>query len=132
VLRGDILHVDFFAVDANQTISADVFIQYIGESPAVEEGNMLITGPSSLSIETLPSKLLSEITIDVSKLTEIGDSIFVRDLDLGEDFIIHNDPEELLVRVVQPSAARAEEDLAEEGEGVAEGEAEDEQDDEDE
>jgi large subunit ribosomal protein L25 len=113
ILRGSILHVDFFAVAADQTIAADVFIQYVGESPAIAAGNMLLTGPSSLSIETLPSKLLSEITIDVSNLTEVGDSIHVRDLDLGDDFVIHNDPDELLVRVVQPSAARMEEDLAE-------------------
>ncbi len=113
VLRGDILHVDFFAVDADQTIAADVFIQFVGESPGVAEGNILITGPSSLSIETLPANLPSEITIDISGLEEIGDSIFVRDLDLGEGLVILNDSEELLVRVVQPSAARADELLEE-------------------
>jgi large subunit ribosomal protein L25 len=129
ILRGSILHVDFFAVDADQTISADVFIQYVGESPAVDSGNMLMTGPSSLTVETLPADLPSEIIVDVSGLVEIGDSIHVRDLNLGEGVVIHNDPDELIVRVVQPSAARMEEDLVEEAaeETVAE-EVEDEED----
>jgi large subunit ribosomal protein L25 len=109
ILRGDIMHVDFFAVDENMTLSADVFIQLIGESPAAESGQgILITGPNSLSIEALPRNLPNYIEVDISGLDEVGSSIHVRDLDLGENLIIHNDPEELIVRVVQPSAARAE------------------------
>lgn len=127
ILRGDIMHVDFFALDMNQTITADVFIRFIGESPAVEAGEgMLLTGPSSLSIETLPTNLISEIDVDISGLENVGDAIHVRDLDLGEDFVIHNDSEELLARVVVPSSVLAEEEEleAEEGEELEAGEVE--------
>ena len=122
ILRGDILHVDFFALNMNQPITADVFITYVGESPAVANGEgILLTGPSSLSIETLPTKLISEIQVDISSLAAVGDTIHVRDLDLGGDITIQNDPEELLARVIVPSAIRALEDeeaeLAAEGEG---------------
>jgi large subunit ribosomal protein L25 len=114
ILRGDIMHVDFFALDMNQPITADVFIQFIGESPAVANGEgILLTGTSSLSFETLPTKLVSEVQIDLSTLENVGDAIHVRDVNLGEDFTIHNDPDELLARVIVPSAV-----LAEEGEGL--------------
>ena len=124
ILRGDILHVDFFALDMNQPITADVFIRYSGESPAVENGEgIMITGPSSLSIETLPTKLISEVEVDISSLVHVGDSIHVRDLDLGEDVTVHNDPEELLARIVVPSAIRALEEEEAEAEAL-EGEEE--------
>lgn len=112
VIRGDILHVDFFVVDESQVISTDVPIHFVNESPAVAaKKGILLAGPSMLSIETLPSKLLSVIQVDLSNLNEVGDSIYVYDLDLGEGIKILNDPDEMICRITQTSAARAEEEL---------------------
>jgi large subunit ribosomal protein L25 len=124
VLRGSILHVDFFAVDLKSTIRADIPIHLIGESPAVtaREG-ILITGPSALTVETLPDHLISQIVVDLSKLTEVGVSILVKDLEIGEDIVIINDPEEMIARISATSAARAELLGQMEAEDSAEGEA---------
>ena len=74
VIRGDILHVDFVAIDLTQVIAADVFIQFTGESPAVENGiGMLLTGTNSLSIQTLPANIPENIQVDLSSLAELGD-----------------------------------------------------------
>lgn len=109
VLKGSILHADFFAIDATSKIQADIPVHLVGESPVVasREG-ILLTGTNNLTIETLPSNLINEIQIDLSQLVELGQSITVADLDLGEDIRIINDPEEMLARVAQTSAARAE------------------------
>lgn len=113
ILRGDILHVDFFAVDMKATLIAEVFINFVGESPAVESRiGILLNGLNSLSIETLPADLPNQIDVDITGLTDIGDVIYVRDLDLGDKLTILNDPEEMIVRVNQPSGARAEADAA--------------------
>jgi large subunit ribosomal protein L25 len=113
VLRGDILHVDFFAVDLLAKIKIDVPIHFVGESPAVNaRKGILITGPTMLSIETLPSHLLSQIEVDLSDLNEIGDAVHVRDLKLDADITILNEPEEMIARISQTSAARSEEDEA--------------------
>jgi large subunit ribosomal protein L25 len=113
VLRGKILHVDFFAVDMSAKIRIDVFIHLTGESPAVAASKgILVQGATNLTIETLPSNLLQQINVDISGLNEIGDAIHARDLSLGEDIIIVNDPEELIVRISQTSAARSEEEEA--------------------
>ena len=123
VLRGDIMYVDFFAVDMASTIRTDVPIHFVGESPAVTNRvGILITGPTMLTIETLPSKLLTQIEVDLSPLAEIGDSIHVRDLNLGEDVVVHNDPGELIAHITQTSAARSEEEEAAEA-AAAEAEA---------
>jgi large subunit ribosomal protein L25 len=110
VIKGSILHVDFVAIDLNEPITADVYIRFTGESSAVNASlGMLLTGASSLTVETLPANLPDHIEVDLSGLANLGDAIHVRDLNLGEGITIHNDPDELIVRVVQPASARAEE-----------------------
>jgi large subunit ribosomal protein L25 len=121
ILRNDILHVDFFALDMSAKIEIDVPIHYINESPAVASRiGILISGPTALTIETLPSNLISVIEIDISPLAQIGDAIFVRDLNLGPGIAVLNDPDEMIVRVSQPAAARAEEEEAAEEAAAAE------------
>ncbi|MCY4466437.1 MAG: 50S ribosomal protein L25 [Chloroflexi bacterium] len=122
VVRGDILHVDFLAVDPTQRISVEVPIVMDGRSPVVvaREG-ILITGRSSLTLEVYPSDIRDSIIIDLSQLTELGSEVLVRDLTFGENVTVHNDPNEMLAKIVQPAAARAEEDLDEQ-EGEIEGE----------
>ncbi|MCE2490290.1 MAG: 50S ribosomal protein L25 [Anaerolineae bacterium] len=111
VLRDDILHVDFFALRMDQKIATDVFLRFAGESPAVVSGQgILITGPGNLTIETLPANLINEIEISLDGLIEVGDGIHVRDLELGEDIDILNDPDEMLARVVMPAAVAAEDE----------------------
>ncbi len=120
ILRGDILHVDFFAVDLKAKISIDVPIHFFNESPAIAaRKGILITGPTMLTIDTLPSKLLSHIEIDLATLVEVGDSIHVRDLKLDDEITILNDPDEMIARISQTSAARSAEDEAAEAEAAA-------------
>ena len=125
VIYGTIRHVDFVAVDITSKIQVDIPIHLVGESPVVasREG-ILLTGTNNITVEVLPTKMMDFIEVDLSKLTELGDSITVADLDLGEDITILNDPEEMLARTAQTSAARAElvEDMdAEHEEEVQEG-----------
>ena len=111
VLRSDIRHVDFFAVDESAKIRVEVPIRFVNESPAVESRlGLLNTGSTTLTIETLPSKLLSQVEVDLSTLVNIGDSIYVHDLNLGPDAAIINDPDDLIVRV-NPIVTAVEEEV---------------------
>ncbi|MCA0453464.1 MAG: 50S ribosomal protein L25 [Chloroflexi bacterium] len=122
ILRNDIMHVDFFAVDMSAKITIDVPLHFVGESAAVStKKGILVTGPTTLAVETLPSHLLNQIEIDISNLNEVGDSIHVRDLKLDSEITVLNDPDEMIARISQPAAARSEEDAAAEAaEGVGE------------
>ena len=115
VVRGDILHVDFLAVDQTQRISVEVPIIMEGSSPVVvaREG-ILITGRSSLTLEVYPSDIRDRILINLDELTEMGAEVLVRDLTFGENVTVHNDPNEMLAKIVQPPAARADAELDEE------------------
>ena len=113
VLKNDILHVDFLAPDMQKKIRAEVRLQIVGQSPlVVSRKGIMLTGPNTVTLEMLPSNLLNTITVDISELDEIGDTIAVKDLPLRDGITVINDPEEMIVKIVQPSAARAAENEA--------------------
>lgn len=124
VIKGKILHVDFFAVDTTHKIRVEIPVVLEGQSPviAAREG-ILITGPNTLTVEVLPTAILNQIVIDLTQLTAIGQEIMVKDLDLGEGSTIINEPNEMIAKIVQTSAARAALLEADQAEGEGQGEA---------
>lgn len=120
VIRGDILHVDFLAVDASTAITAEVPVHFFNESPAVRAKlGILLQNLSKLTIEALPADLIDSVRVDLSPLLEVGDAIHVRDLPAGEKVKILNDEDDMIVRVVPTSAAISEEEEAAEAEAEA-------------
>jgi large subunit ribosomal protein L25 len=118
VVRGDILHVDFFALDMTQKMRVDIPLILIGESSAVvAKKAILLHGSSNVTVEILPTELVQQIEVDVSVLVEIGDTLHMGDLKLAPGITLVNEPEEMVAKLVQPSAARAAE--AEEAEEAA-------------
>jgi large subunit ribosomal protein L25 len=112
VLKRTIMHVDFYQVDLATKIRTAVPVHFINESPIVaQKRGVLLTGANTIDIEVLPSKLLHVIEVDLSQLKEFGDSITLADLKLGDDITVLGEPEEMLAKIIQTSAARAEEDL---------------------
>ena len=85
VTTGDILHVDFKVVAAGETTEVAVPVETTGEAPAVvNKLGLLRIGHSEINIEAIPSKIPSEIIVDVSGLEHVGDKIKVSDLKLPE------------------------------------------------
>ena len=99
-VRGNILHVDFLAVQANQPISAQVPISLVGESPGAREaGGTVIQQPREVNVEALPLEIPSEIEVDLSQLTDPGGTIRVSDLVLGANVTLLTDLEEVVARI---------------------------------
>lgn len=111
VVRGDILHVDFFVLDMKAKIRADIPIHIVGENPHIlGKRAILITGTNTVTLELLPGQLMNQIELDISKIENIGDAVTVADLQLEDGVTVINEPEEMLAKLVQSSAARAAED----------------------
>lgn len=99
-LTGALLHVDFQVVSMTETIHARVSLELIGESPAVKLfGGVLVANMDDLEVECLPGDLPARIAVDISKLTEIGDTILVSELVLPPKVTVLEDPEALVVVV---------------------------------
>ncbi len=110
-VRRTIIHVDFQAVSLTETVRADVNINLIGEAPAIETDlGVLVPSLEQLSIESLATNLPDRLEVDISGLTEIGDSILVRDLTAPEGVEILNDPEDVVVVIIAQAAEEVEEE----------------------
>jgi len=129
-LTGRLLHVDFQRVSLTEKVHAQVPIHFVGESPAVKGGGVLVHSMSEVNVEAFPQDIPHAIEVDLSKLLEIDDSLYVRDLRVDATKVeLLDDADDLIVRVVPvrveeeapaPAAAAAE---GAEAAAPAEGEA---------
>ncbi len=80
-----VLHIDFYHVRLDEKIHAKIPLQFTGEAPAVKTfGAILIKNIFELEVEGFPQDLPHEITVDISKLANIGDHIMVQDLKISD------------------------------------------------
>ena len=99
-VSGDIESIDLYAVRMDEEITAKVPIVFTGESEAVKAGlGVLIESMDEIEIEALPSNIPHEIAVDISKLKEIGDSIYVKDIIITGKFKFNIDPENVIVSI---------------------------------
>jgi large subunit ribosomal protein L25 len=113
-IRGNLLHIDFLAVSMGEKISTSISVVIDGDAPAVKEFNgIVVSGANELEIECLPGDLPENIVVDVSNLMQIGDAVYVRDLDLGDKIEIMDDPDTMLA-VITPFETIVEEEVEEE------------------
>jgi large subunit ribosomal protein L25 len=97
-IRGNLIHVDFLAVSLTEKIKAEVRIELTGMSLAVKDSDaVLVTGLHTLSVECLPADLPEHITVDISPLVKVGDSIHVRDVSLGDKVRILTSEDDMIV-----------------------------------
>lgn len=124
------VHADFYEVDMAKEIHINIPVDTVGESPGVEEGGILQIIRRELEVVCLPGNIPETIEIDVSHLN-IGDSVHISEISLGEKVQLMWDPEEesdyTVLAVAAPSIEEepTEEELeeGEEGAEAEEGEA---------
>ncbi len=75
-LSGDVLHVDFNAVNEDQEIHARVPIELTGEAIGIKHGGILDTLLHDLEVHCLPKHLPEVLRFDVGDL-DIGDSLSI-------------------------------------------------------
>lgn len=121
-LSGEYLHIDFLAISLTETVRTMVSIVLEGESPAVKDGGLLITGVEEIEVEALPQDLPEHFVVDLSSLEELGASVHVRDLTIPKGVECLTDVDEMIVVVTAPLSDAAAE--AAEGEVAAEVEPE--------
>lgn len=112
-VKGTILHVDFLAIRMDEKLAATIPFHFVGDSPGVKAGGVLMQSMRELMVEALPANLPDGIDVDISGL-EIGNSITVADLVAPEGVDITDDPEGVVCSVTVPTLEPTEEELEEE------------------
>lgn len=121
----DVLHVDFRQVDLTKEVTAEVALVFEGEPAIVKSGQgILLELLDSIEVTALPNNLPNEFVVDVSGLQEVGDQITIADLQISEDVVIENDPEQLVCKLEEAKQQEEEEEAPAEGDESAEEAAE--------
>jgi large subunit ribosomal protein L25 len=126
-IRGDVLHIDFLRVSADELITVEVPIVLEGEAKAVTGENGTVDHLlHALSINAKPADIPNELVVDITDL-ELGATIHVSDIKLPRGVTTDVDPEESVVigsMGTQLAEGEGAEGEAAAGEGeAAEGEA---------
>ncbi|MDP3948031.1 MAG: 50S ribosomal protein L25 [bacterium] len=97
-----IISVDFYQVRMDEKIKATIPLEFIGIAPVVKEAiGVLVKSMHEVEVEALPADLPHEIVVDLGVLTELGKSIYVKDLPIPANAKIMVDPETVVVSVTE-------------------------------
>ena len=109
-LSDKIIHIDFYAVKMDEKITTSVPLEFIGISPAVKEKQgVLIKSMQALKIKALPADLPHNLEVELDKLSEIGMSIYVRDLKIPKGVEILVEPETAIATIIEQAKEEVEE-----------------------
>jgi large subunit ribosomal protein L25 len=98
-LRGGVIHVDFYALEAGKEITVDVPLTFVGEAPALKLGGNLTKVLHEVEVTCTPNNLPKEFVVDVSVLDDFEKQIHVSDLVAPKGVVIENDGEEVIALV---------------------------------
>ena len=91
-VTGRINHISLFEIDENAPMVFTIPFTLVGVSPAVKNNlGILVNALDSIDVRCQLKKLQPEIAIDISKLTEPGQTISVEDITLPEGMTLVND-----------------------------------------
>lgn len=111
VIKRHMTHVDFLQVAMDVTIRTSVPIELTGIAPAsLEQGGILVPGVNEIEVEALPGDLPDRITVDISVLEEIDQSITVGELQIGANVRVLTDPDENVAHVIFQAEEEEEEE----------------------
>lgn len=117
--KGELTHLDFYAIRMDEELRAEVPIHFVGESTAVyrDEGT-LVKNMEMVEVECLPTDLPAGFELDISGLDDFEKTLTLADLVLPEGVkLVAEDMGTLVARVEPP---RSDEELAELDEAVDE------------
>lgn len=98
-----IMHVDFYQVRMDEKLKAKVPLEFLGEAPAVKEfGGILNKAMSEIEVEALPADLPHRLSVDLSGLRELNQSIYVRDIKLPKGVQVSVGPETVIATITEP------------------------------
>lgn len=108
-----IYHTVFQAIQANETVKAEIPVKLVGENvPAEIAGLLILQTIDHVEVEALPKDLIDSIEIDSTVLAEAGDKITVADIKVPAGVTITTDSEQTIATVEIPRDQVAEADAA--------------------
>lgn len=102
-IDGKPVHIDFFRVPMDEEIEVEIPLEFIGESPAVKVGGVLVKVMHEVGVRAMPAQLPNHLDVDLTKLANLGDRISAQDISLPAGVTLTGDVEEVIVLIEEPA-----------------------------
>ncbi len=109
------IHVDLQDLTYTAEIEAEIPVHVVGTPKGIEKGGTLEIVMPTITVKAPPAKLPEQIVIDVSNL-DLGDVIYVKDIPVPEGTKIVDNPDEVVVVLLEPEEEKTEGEETQEGE----------------
>lgn len=113
VIRGDLQHLDFYAITRGEIIVATVDVKLVGETAVRKKGGVVEQIVREVEVECLPKDIPPRIDVHIEDLA-IGTSLRVEDLSIPENVKVLTHPDEVVVSILSPISDEELERLEEE------------------
>lgn len=91
---------DLYQIRMDEKLKVSVPLEFTGTASAVKEKNGVLVRPlQELEVEALPMDIPRSISVDVSSIMEIGQSIYVKDLDIPKEVRVLADADSVVATV---------------------------------
>ncbi len=98
-IKRNLRHIDLQALSLEEKVRLPIPVILTGDSSAVKNyGAMLMHTINEVEVECLPTHLISAIEVDVTKLTEPGQVIRLRDLNIPAEITLLRDLDDVVVQ----------------------------------
>jgi len=101
-----ILHIDFQAINLNDTISAEIPIVLQGEAQIAKQGWTISHQLREVEVECLPGYLPENLELEVGHL-QLGDKVVASQLTMPEQVKLTTEPGAVILVVAPPGKAEA-------------------------
>ena len=125
VRRSDVIHLDLYAVVANEPITVEIPVHIVGTAEGVRnQGGVLDHHLHRITLRVLPDQIPDHIEVDVTELT-VGKAIHISDITVPAGEIMNDDDVSVVsvvmsraeVSAVEAAPATAEPEVIKKGKG---------------
>lgn len=105
-VSGALVHVDLVEISMTQKLRVNIALTPVGQCVGVEAGGIMEQVLRTIEVECLPGDLVEDFKVDVAQL-KIGDSLLVRDLQLGDKYSVLTSGALAVIAVSEPKEEEA-------------------------
>lgn len=96
----EMIAADFYQIRLDKKIKVKIPVEFIGTAPAVKDlSGILVKAMQEIEVEALPANLPHSLVADLSNMKEIGQSLYVKDLQVPADVKVSVGPETVIATV---------------------------------
>lgn len=101
----EVIHLEFHQVNLKEKVTANIPIEFKGESPAVKKSEgVLVRGRDDIEVEALPTDLPEKFVIDLSVLKNVDDAVTVADLKIDGKKVDLKVGQDQIIAKIEPPA----------------------------